>query len=144
MLPPYAIVVSAKTRLKEVFHIGTMWSLLLAIMSDEYCLQKWNLKTNASVEDLASISYVFATADMIPETGERTQGADVGRTEVRNLIAMDAAFFDYVFVAKPKQGYVHIADSLDMEQGREALFHQLGCLLDLIEQKFGPIGFSYR
>jgi hypothetical protein len=129
--PTQAIVVNAKTRLKEVFHIGTMWKLLYDILGDPYCQQKWGLTVPDRAPDML---YVFATADMIRSTGTNSQGADVERKEVRNLIAMDASFFDYVFVSKT--GIDHVANELVLERGREALFHEMGCLLDLITQKF--------
>jgi hypothetical protein len=129
--PFKAIIVSAKTRLKEVFHVGTMWKLFFDMIRDEYCLDKWNLVDSKVPID---ILYVFATADMIPSEGRGTQGPDVERDEVRNLIAMDASFFDYVFVSK--QDIPHVSNSLDLANGRESLFHQLGCILDLITQKF--------
>lgn len=133
--PANAIIVSAKTRLKEIFHVGTMWKLLFDMLDDDYCLEKWGLVANeASLE----MRYVFATADNIPAGGRRTQGPDVEREEVRNLIAMDASFFDYVFVSK--SGISHVSPSLDVNLGREALFHELGCLIDLVDQQFGLSG----
>jgi len=134
--PHNAIIVSAKTRLKEVFHIGPMWKLLFDMIGDQYCLQKWGLVAKSSRPDML---YVFATADMIPPGGTRTQGPDVERREVRNLIALDASFFDYVFVSK--QGISHVSPDLNLLGPREALFHELGCLLDLVRQKFAAIGF---
>ena len=132
--PARAIIVSAKTRLKEVFHIGTMWKLLYDMLGDPYCLQKWKLQGPAAEPDML---YVFATADMIPKGGTQTQGPDVERDEVRNLIAMDASFFDYVFVSKAEIG--HVSPKLDLSAGREALFHELGCLIELVEQRFGIV-----
>ncbi|HVI55873.1 MAG TPA: hypothetical protein VM621_12590 [Luteibacter sp.] len=129
--PSNAIVVSAKTRLKEVFHVGTMWKILFDMVGDEYCEQKWGLKSNG---DTSQMIYCFATADMIPPKGSRTQGGDVERASPRNLIKMDASFFDYVFVSKAD--IPHVASTLDLARGREALFHELGCLVSLIEQKF--------
>ena len=129
--PSRAIVVSAKTRLKEIFHIAVMWKLLFDSIGDKYMMKRWQLVAPNKRSD---ILLVFATADMIPPGGTRTQGPDVERDEVRNLIAMDAAFLDYVFVSK--SGIPHVANELDVLSGREALFHELGCLLDLIEQKF--------
>ena len=130
--PSEAIVVSAKTRLKEVFHIGTMWKLLYDMLGDDYCRSKWGLDGPTEKPDML---YVFATADMVRPTGTRTQGPDVERDAVRNLIAMDASFFDYVFVSKAK--IAHVASTLDLGAGREALFHELGCLVSLISQRFG-------
>lgn len=130
--PTDAVVVSAKTRLKEVFHIGTMWKLLFDMVSDDYCERKWQLTSGGST---ANIEYCFATADMIPPKGTKTQGPDVERDKPRNLIAMDASFFDYVFVSKAKIS--HVSDTLDYAGSKEALFHELGCILDLVEQKFG-------
>ena len=131
--PGDAVVVSAKTRLKEIFHVGTMWKLLFDTIGDDHCLEKWELQGPTSTPEM---SYVFATADNIPSGGTRTQGPDVERDEVRNLIAMDASFFDYVFVSK--SGIGHVSSSLDVAGGREALFHELGCLVQLIEQRFEP------
>lgn len=151
--PGNAIIISAKTRLKEVFHIGTMWKLFFDMLEDEYCQRKWNLKVGTSEQDLwgmlaeppkPEILYVFVTGDMISDKGTNTQGPDVIRPEPRNLIKMDASFFDYVFVSHTKDQYDHISDSLDLQRGRETLFHEPGCLLDLIEQKFAPLGFSYQ
>jgi hypothetical protein len=133
--PTEAIIVSAKTRLKEVFHVGTMWKLFFDMLDDEYCQAKWGLQ---GPELASEMRYVFATADNIPAGGSRTQGPDVERPEVRNLIALDASFFDYVFVSK--SGISHVATSLDVRLGREALFHQLGCLVSLVEQQFGIAG----
>jgi hypothetical protein len=130
--PADAIVVSAKTRLKEVFHVGTMWKLFFDMLDDEYCQAKWGLK---GPEEASQMRYVFATADNVPKGGSKTQGGDVERDEVRNLIAVDASFFDYVFVSK--SGISHVATSLDVRPGREALFHELGCLISLVEQQFG-------
>lgn len=133
--PLDAIVISGKTRLKEVFHIGTMWKLFFDMIGDTYCLKKWGLMGTTREPN---IIYAFATADMIAEGGQNTQGPDVGETGVRNLIALDASFFDYVFVSKtyPKAAS-HVSASLNLKKGREALFHEMGCLLDLVEQKFG-------
>nr|6EK1_A Chain A, restriction endonuclease PfoI [Pseudomonas fluorescens] len=128
-----AIVISAKTRLKEVFHIGTMWALFSDVAKDEYCLNKWGLKVESS-ESLKDTMYVFATADMINKDGARSQGCDVERETPRNLIAMDASFFDYVFVSK--MGIGHVSSDLSLKYGRESLFHELGCIIDMIEQKF--------
>lgn len=130
--PLNAIVISAKTRLKEVFHVGTMWKLFFDMTGDDYCKAKWSLSSTAEVSE---ILYCFATADMVPPGGAATQGPDVERPSPRNLIKMDASFFDYVFVSKPAIG--HVSSRLDLSRGREALFHELGCLIDLIEQKFG-------
>lgn len=131
--PVNAIVLSAKTRLKEVFHIGTMWKMLFDALSDVHSLEKWGLVPNSDMSP-EQVLYVFATADMVPRGGRRTQGPDVERDEPRNLIAMDASFFDYVFVSKSDIAHVGKTITLGM---RDALFHELGCLIDLIEQKFG-------
>jgi hypothetical protein len=175
--PHNAIVLSGKTRLKEVFHIGTMWKILFDMLDDGYCLKKWGLeRVESPIEAEAALSarvelastaegefwleeppaevepttkaiasagaastkeilYVFATADMIPPGGAKTQGPDVERDAPRNLIAADASFFDYVFVSKT--GIPHVSRTVDYPGPREALFHELGCLFDLIEQKFG-------
>ena len=131
--PLNAIVVSGKTRLKEIFHVGTMWKLFFDMLDDKYCLRKWGL-VRASKASLKDFLYVFATADMIPAGGRKTQGPDVEREFPRNLIALDASFFDYVFVSKEQ--IAHVANSLQFGAPREALFHDLGCLLDLVCQKF--------
>jgi hypothetical protein len=130
--PADAVIVSAKTRLKEIFHVGTMWKLLFDMLGDDYCLDKWGLQ---GPEPPPEMLYVFATADNIPSGGTRTQGPDVERDDVRNLIAMDASFFDYVFVSK--SGIGHVSGNLSLAKGREALFHELGCLVSLVEQRFG-------
>jgi hypothetical protein len=127
-----AIVISAKTRLKEVFHIGTMWKLLFDMVGDKRSHEKWGL-TREAEDDVSKLLYVFATADMVAEGGRNTQGPDVERAQPRNLIAMDASFFDYVFVSKT--GIAHVENSIALGK-RGALFHELGCLVDLIEQKF--------
>jgi hypothetical protein len=140
-----AIMVSGKTRLKEIFHIAVMWKFLLDAVDDRYCQRKWGLEPTTIQpigEELPrlvtdEILYVFATADMISSEGVRTQGGDVERPDVRNLIAMDAAFMDYVFVSKSNEKAQHISASLNYGGGREALFHEMGCLLDLVQQKFG-------
>jgi hypothetical protein len=129
--PADAVIVSAKTRLKEIFHVGTMWKLFFDMLDDEYCLEKWGLHGPPESPDML---YVFATADNIPHGGRRTQGPDVERRDVRNLIAMDASFFDYVFVSK--SGIDHVSTELSLRHGREALFHELGLLVRLVEQKF--------
>lgn len=133
-----AIVGSAKTRLKEVFHIGTMWKLLFDISCDASCLKKWGLQSGAESNDML---YVFATSDSIREGGRRSQGPDIKITGVRNLIAADASFFDYVFVSKP--GIPYVSGRLNHSAGRESLFHELGCLIDLVEQKYEKMGFSF-
>ncbi|MGA2795875.1 MAG: hypothetical protein ABSE69_20690, partial [Roseiarcus sp.] len=69
--PHNAIVVNAKTRLKEVFHIGTMWSILFDMIGDQYCMDKWNLQSNVS-GPLDDVLYVFATADMVNAGGNKT------------------------------------------------------------------------
>lgn len=130
--PANAIVISAKTRLKEVFHIGTMWKMLFDTLDDNYCKEKWGLE-QARNEDVGNVLYVFATADMVAPGGRRTQGPDVERAQPRNLIAMDASFFDYVFVSK--MGIAHVENAITLGT-RGALFHELGCLIYLIEQKF--------
>jgi hypothetical protein len=134
--PLDAIVVNAKTRLKEVFHIGTMWKLFFDMVDDQYCLDKWGLEKVVKFETKVTekMQYVFATADMISPEGVNSQGPDVEREEVRNLIAVDSSFFDYVFVSK--QGIPHVSNVLTFGGNREALFHELGCLLDLISQKY--------
>lgn len=140
--PRNAIIGSAKTRLKEVFHIGTMWKLFFDMLDDPHCLQKWSLETSdTTCSPPRDMEYIFATADMVPPGGQRSQGGDVEREEPRNLIKVDASFFDYVFVSK--RGISHVSESLNLQNGREALFHELGCLFDLIEQKFQPLGFSF-
>ena len=127
-----AIIISAKTRLKEVFHIGTMWKILFDILGDQRSQEKWGLTRDVDA-DVSKILYVFATADMVAEGGRKTQGPDVERPEPRNLIAMDASFFDYVFVSKT--GIAHAENEIALGT-RGALFHELGCLVVLIEQKF--------
>ena len=130
--PLNAVVISAKTRLKEVFHIGTMWKLLFDTIDDQYCLDKWGLTAPAG-SDVSEVLYVFATADMVREGGRNSQGPDVERDMPRNLIAMDASFFDYVFVSKV--GIPHVENKISLAE-RGALFHELGCLIDLIKLKF--------
>ncbi|MMZ49039.1 hypothetical protein D1872_107250 [compost metagenome] len=134
--PFNAIVVNAKTRLKEIFHIGTMWKIFFDMIDDDYLLNKWGLRKDPALPSVLSTNmhYVFITADMIKTDGTNTQGGDVERDDVRNLIAMDASFFDYVFVSK--QNISHVSNSIDINSEREALFHELGCLLDMINQKF--------
>jgi hypothetical protein len=127
-----AIIISAKTRLKEVFHIGTMWKMLFDVVGDKWCRDKWGLTREAN-DDVKNILYVFATADMVAKGGKRTQGGDVERKAPRNLIAMDASFFAYVFVSKT--GIAHVENKLELGT-RGALFHELGSLIDLIGQKF--------
>ncbi len=145
--PTNAIVVSAKTRLKEFFHVGTMWKLFFDMLDDEQLLMKWGLQRDpaSSGQSGQNILYTFATADMIQLGGPTSQGADVERDEPRNLIQADASFFDYVFVSK--QGIEHVSPTLDLSlktrSSRESLFHELGTLLDLIHQKFAPLGFSF-
>ena len=129
--PTKAIICSAKTRLKEVFHIGTMWKLFFDMIGDLYCQSKWGVTAPIPVPD---VHYVFATADMIPAGGKRTQGGDVERAEPRNLIAVDASFFDYVFVSK--SGIGHVSAVLNTARPREALFHEFSCIVDLMSQKF--------
>jgi len=130
--PQNAIIISAKTRLKEVFHIGTMWKLLFDSIGDAHCEQKWGFTSHVN-QPLSSMLYVFVTADMVAAGGRNTQGPDVERAQPRNLIAMDASFFDYVFVSKT--GIPHVENSIGLGE-RGALFHELGCLIDLIRQKF--------
>lgn len=137
--PTTAIIVSAKTRLKEVFHIGTMWKLLFDMIGDEPTLKKWGLEASNAGKNML---YVFATADMISKGGRKTQGPDVEREQPRNLIAMDASFFDYVFVSK--RGIPHVAGTVNLKGGREALFHELGTILDLIAQHFAHLGFQLQ
>ncbi len=131
--PTNAIIISAKTRLKEVFHIGTMWALLFDAIEDEYLQNKWGLEPSGS--SVENALYVFATADMVNASGHKTQGPDVERDQPRNLIAMDASFFDFVLVSKT--GISHVSDTVNLAGPREALFHELGCLIDIVEQKFG-------
>lgn len=130
--PLNAIVCSAKTRLKEVFHIGTMWKLFFDVLDDEHCKQKWGLRGVGGTSDM---DYVFATADNIREGGKNSQGPDLKPEGVRNLLALDASFFDYVFVSK--SGLDYVSDRLVYTSGREALFHELGCVLDMISSKYG-------
>lgn len=129
--PGRAIIASAKTRLKEVFHVGTMWKILFDMIGDEYCEKKWSLNTGGSTKNM---HYIFVTSDSIREGGTNSQGPDLKLEGVRNLLAADASFFDYVFVSKNKLNYV--SGSLDLSGKRERLFHELGCILDLILQKF--------
>lgn len=135
--PHNAIIGSAKTRLKEVFHIGTMWKILFDCIDDDYCLKKWGMRRRVvgASKKLSRMQYIFATADMIAKGAQDSQGGDVERKEIRNLIAVDASFFDYVFVSK--HGIPHVSSCMEVGGGREALFHELGCILHLIEQKYG-------
>src|ERR1035441_3175731 len=100
--PTNAILVSAKTRLKEVFHIAVMWKLFFDFCADEHCLSRWGLRPKVRTEKpiTSNMIYTFATADMIRKTGRETQGPDIERGEIRNLINMDASFMEYVFVSK--------------------------------------------
>lgn len=129
--PERCVVVNAKTRLKEVFHIGTMWALLFDIMTDPELRKRFGIVADKPL-DRRKARYVFATADSVNTDGAKTQGGDVERDEPRNLIKMDALFFDYVFVSK--EGIGHVAKKLDASGTREAVFHELGCLVDLIDQ----------
>lgn len=128
--PERAIALSAKTRLKEVFHIGTMWKLFFDTIGDPVSLEKWSLRGHSSKPQ---ISYCFATADMIPEGGAKTQGPDVPcDSDARNLIQMDASFFDYVYVSKTGS---KIASAVNIRANKkEGLFHSMGCLIDHINQ----------
>jgi hypothetical protein len=129
--PLNAIVCNAKTRLKEVFHIGTMWKLFFDMLDDDHCQKKWGLR---AVGDTSQMHYVFATADNIREGGTNSQGPDLKPEGVRNLLALDASFFDYVFVSKTGLGYV--STSLANADERETLFHELGCITDLMLLKY--------
>ncbi len=129
--PERCVIVNAKTRLKEVFHIGTMWALLFDIMTDPVLRQRFGVVADQPL-DRRKARYVFATADSVNTGGERTQGCDVERDAPRNLIKMDALFFDYVFVSK--EGIGHVARELDTTRAREAVFHELGCIIDLVDQ----------
>jgi hypothetical protein len=124
-----AIIFNAKTRLKEVFHIGTMWKLFFDIAQSEELKSHWGL---AGGENISGIKYCFATADMINPTGKDTQGVDVPTdSEPRNLIQMDASFFDYVFVSK---NGASIASNLKISDRKEGLFHEMACIIDLAKQ----------
>ncbi len=129
--PERCVIVNAKTRLKEVFHIGTMWALLFDIMTDPVLRKRFGVVAEKPL-DRRKARYVFATADSVNTGGARTQGCDVEREAPRNLIKMDALFFDYVFVSK--EGIGHVARELDAKRVREAVFHELGCIIDLIDQ----------
>lgn len=131
--PLNAIVISAKTRLKEIFHVGTMWALFFQIARDEQLMTKLGIEGRA--RRLDNVSYCFATADMIPPGGRKSQGPDIERESVRNLIKMDASFFDWVFVSK--SGIPHTGKSIGSDMTRDAFFHELSCLYDLIDAKFG-------
>lgn len=128
--PDDAIVGSAKTRLKEIFHIGTMWKLFFDMIDDPAAKQKWGL---VAAGPTTNMDYVFATADLIGGKAERSQGPDISDSGVRNMIKFDASFFDYVFVSKSG---TQMSSTLDLAAGRETLFHELGCLVDLTAQKF--------
>lgn len=91
--PLNAIMVNAKTRLKEIFHVGTMWKLFFDIASSEELLRKWELGSKA--RDLDEVLYCFATADLVPPGGTRSQGPDVEVKDPRNLLKVDASFFDF-------------------------------------------------
>jgi len=129
--PERCVIVNAKTRLKEVFHIGTMWALLFDIMTDPVLRKRFGIVADLPL-NRRKARYVFATADSVNSKGERTQGCDVERDEPRNLIKMDALFFDYVFVSK--EGIGHVATELEPKRTREAVFHELGCIIDLIDE----------
>lgn len=130
--PSNALIVSAKTRLKEVFHIGTMWSLFFRMIGDQHCQDKWGIKTAKG--DASKMHYVFATSDSIREGGKNSQGPDIKPGGVRNLLCADASFFDYVFVSK--SGLDYVSGSLNLTTGRESLFHELGCLVGMVKQKY--------
>lgn len=124
-----AIILNSKTRLKEVFHIGTMWKLFFDIAKRKELKEHWNL---SGAENIDQIKYCFVTADMIDPSGSKSQGPDIPENkEPRNLIQMDASFFDYVFVSKNNP---FIANKLDIAVQKEGLFHELSCLIDLINQ----------
>ena len=110
-----------------------MWKIFFDMINDQNSLDKWNLNTNDGA-DLRKTLYLFVTADMVKKGAKKSQGGDVERDEPRNLIAMDASFFDYVMVSKT--GISHVSESLNLTSKKESLFHELGCLIDLIEQKF--------
>jgi hypothetical protein len=129
--PLNAIVCNAKTRLKEVFHIGTMWKLFFDMLDDGHCQRKWGL---SAAGDTSKMHYVFATADNIREGGKNSQGPDLKPEGVRNLLALDASFFDYVFVSKT--GLKYVSPTLANANERETLFHELGCIIDLIRLKY--------
>lgn len=129
--PLDAIVCNAKTRLKEVFHIGTMWKLFFDMLGDNHCQAKWGLSAEG---DTSKMHYVFVTADNIREGGRNSQGPDLKPEGVRNLLALDASFFDYVFVSKASIPYV--SKTLTDSTKRETLFHELGCLIDLMRLKY--------
>jgi len=124
-----AIILNSKTRLKEVFHIGTMWKLFFDIAKNDDLKKHWNL---SGADNINQIKYCFVTADMIDPSGAKSQGPDIPENkEPRNLIQMDASFFDYVFVSKNNP---FIANQLNIASSKEGLFHELSCLVDLVEQ----------
>lgn len=127
-----AIVLNAKTRLKEISHIGALWSILEDIAKDESMMKKWGIVPPA--RKLKDVAYCFATADMIPPGRKKTQGPDIERDKPRNLIRMDAAFFDWFFVSK--SGIKHTGKSIGEDLERTTLFHELATIYDLIEHKF--------
>jgi hypothetical protein len=127
-----AIVINAKTRLKEIFHVGTLWKILFDISKDEVLMRRWGFSPPA--RRLDAVCYCFATADMIPRGGVKTQGPDVDVDDPRNLIKMDASFFDWVFVSK--SGIGHTGKGIDGSLERKNFFHELASVYDLIEHWF--------
>lgn len=131
--PLDAIILHSKTRWKEVVHIDVMWKLLFDIASDEELAEQWNLEVDSN--ELDDVLYCFASADSVPPGGRNTQGPDIPNDGMpRNLICADASFFDFVFVSKPDISYTE--ESIPPTLEREALFHELGAIHDLVEHKF--------
>lgn len=132
--PTDAIIVSAKTSLKQTFHQATMYKLFFDCFKYPEAQRIWGLYPNDGTDVTKNMLYVFTTADMIKTTGHNTEGPDIERDEVRNLIKLDSSFFDYTFVSK--RNIQHVSKTLTYGGDREALFHEMGCLLDLVKQKF--------
>jgi hypothetical protein len=131
--PSKAIMINAKTRLKEIFHIGTMWKLIFDISKKKELMEEWGME--GEPRKLDDVLYCFATADLRVAGKERSQGPDIEVQDQRNLIKVDSSFFDFVFVSKP--GPIrNVQDTIPRNIERKCFFHNLGAVYDLIEGHF--------
>ncbi len=83
------------------------------------------LRSSSAGGVASNMLYVFATADT---------GSELDRQKIRNDTEIIGSYFDYSFVAKTDNE--HVASNLAYGGRKESLFHELGCLMDLIQQKF--------
>lgn len=116
-----AVVLSAKTTLKERLHIAVMWRLVLEAAKDPGWSARLGIKPVPDIEVLRRLRYCFVTADL----GER---GDL--LSPRNLIKADASLFDCFFAARDDLPHLERVIGVD---GRKAIFYRLSAIYEYLQ-----------